>query len=204
MITLVHFWRFARYFPPKNFPSLLALAEEYALAFSPTDQLIEIESEVLRYVRQEVCGNGQPGLYLKGVTNHVAAAFPTIKIGWQKVRSALINLRIVNRFYTKKDGVYVYFKRQKVEEKAEERFGLEKDPQETSTNSTSKAEDLEKAIHEVLVEAGGELGVLAFSARMESLGFDFEREVLPVLYRLEREGKIAKTSDVVSLGTWPR
>ena len=104
----------------------------------------------------------------------------------------------------KKDGVYVYFKRQKVEEKAEERFGLEKDPQETSTNSTSKAEDLEKAIHEVLVEAGGELGVLAFSARMESLGFDFEREVLPVLYRLEREGKIAKTSDVVSLGTWPR
>ncbi|MCD6528958.1 hypothetical protein J7L06_01525 [Candidatus Bathyarchaeota archaeon] len=61
---------------------------------------------------------------------------------------------------------------------------------------------VEEAIHEVLVEAGGELGAIAFATKLESLGFDYDREVLPTLYKLEREGKIVRTADVVSLGKW--
>jgi len=109
-------------FAPEYYNDLLSLAEEYALTFSPSDFMIEIENEVLRFIYNEVYDTDTSGIYLKEITNHLNTVFPNLKIGWQKVKSALNNLRVVNRFYPKKDGVFVYLRKDRILEKIEERF----------------------------------------------------------------------------------
>ena len=109
-------------FAPEYYNDLLSLAEEYALTFSPSDYMVEIENEVLRYLYDKVCDTEVSGIYLKEITNYLNLVFPNLKIGWQKVKSALNNLRVVNRFYHKKDGVFVYLRKDRILEKAKERF----------------------------------------------------------------------------------
>jgi len=59
---------------------------------------------------------------------------------------------------------------------------------------------VEAAIKETLIGAGGSMGTLAFQIKLEKRGFDWDREVLPVLVKLEDRGKIHRTMDTISLG----
>jgi len=119
------YWRpllaICKVFLPEKFAELLSFAEEYALKNSPSDFMVEVENEVLRHVLtltdETPCGD-----YLKNITDAVSLKFPGFRVSWQKVKSALINLGIVRRFYNKPEGVFVYLDKAKIEDKAKQRF----------------------------------------------------------------------------------
>lgn len=122
---LFDYWRpllaVCKVFFPNRYDELLSLAEDYALLYSPSDFMIEVENEVLRFALT-IIGREPCGAYLKEITKTVDSKFPNLKISWQRVKSAMSNLGIVNRFYSKRGGMYVYFNKEKIEVKTLERF----------------------------------------------------------------------------------
>jgi len=71
---------------------------------------------------------------------------------------------------------------------------------EKTSKNMLNSELLEKTVYKILHEAGGDMGVIAFATLLKQAGFDYDRDFLQELPRLEKEGKIIKTMDTIALG----
>ena len=140
-------------FMPERYDELLSLAEEYSEYHKPSDTMVEIENEALRYVAQ-IVREGETGAYLKKITAFVKEALAPTSVSWQKVKSALSNLGVVKSYRHKPDGLFVYFRADVVHRKVVERFGeeFEKQQEEQAAEQGEKERGIAAAIMNIVHE----------------------------------------------------